>query len=273
MKFCNFFKTKIIYILPFLFLTINYELLIHFPRPKTFISKQDSSLNLNYQFLSIINVGHKRLASSLLWISTILESDITHYKQKDLNSWMFLRFSTISKLEPKFLTNYTFGGLYLSVIKDDLEGASSIYLTGLKNYPNDFGLLKSAGYHFYFEAEDYLHATEVFKKLKNFPNLSFSMKATISRLQAQNGDLGDAYTFLKESLEKAPEDSDLRKNIAKNLYAIKAEIDLNCLNNLKNNCENIDFNGNRYVYKDGHYLAVNEWTPYRIKKRRSKVSK
>jgi hypothetical protein len=273
MKFGNFLKTKIIFILPFLFLTISYELLIKYPRPRIFISKQDSSLNLNYQFLKVINVGHKRLASSLLWISTILESDVSHYKQKDLNSWMFLRFNTISKLEPMFLTNYTFGGLYLSVIKDDLEGASSLYLTGLKNYPNDYGLLKTSGYHFYFEVEDYVHATEVFNKLKNFPNLPFSIRSTISRLEAQDGDLSDAFAFLKESLEKVPADSDLRKKISNYLYAIKAEMDLNCLNNIKNNCEKIDYFGNKYLYKDNHYYAYNDWVPFRINKKKSKVFK
>jgi tetratricopeptide (TPR) repeat protein len=271
MKICNFLKKNFIFFLPFLFLTISYEILIQFPRPKVFISKQDSTLNLNYQFLNIVNVGHKRLISSLFWISTILESDITHYKQKDLNSWMFLRFNTISKLEPKFLTNYTFGGLYLSVIKDDLEGASSLYLTGLKNYPNDYDLLKTAGYHFYFEVEDYAHATEVFRKLKNFPNLPFSIRSTISRLEAQDGDLSDAYAFLKESLEKAPANSDLRKKISTFLYAIKAEIDLTCLNNSKSNCKHDDFYGNKYMYKDGNYIAVNEWVPFRIKKKKSKT--
>lgn len=91
--------------------------------PILFISKQQSSLNVSESIVENFNIGQKRLISSLLWISTILESDQEHYKNKDLNSWMFLRFKTISFLEPKFYEAYNFGGPYLSIIKNDLAGA------------------------------------------------------------------------------------------------------------------------------------------------------
>ena len=40
--------------------------------PPIVVSKQQSSLNLNTNFLTYLNFGQKRLYSSLFWISTIL---------------------------------------------------------------------------------------------------------------------------------------------------------------------------------------------------------
>ena len=71
-------------------------------KPALFVSKQQSSFNVDNKFWSNFHFGQKRLISSLYWIATILESDHEHYKGKNLNSWMFLRFNTISGLEPNF---------------------------------------------------------------------------------------------------------------------------------------------------------------------------
>ncbi|MGZ3810010.1 MAG: hypothetical protein ACXVCE_18140, partial [Bacteriovorax sp.] len=85
-----------------LFLVAAYFVNINNEKPLMFISKQDQSINVNTSLITYVNLGLKRLISSSLWISTIIESDIEHYKKKDLNSWMFLRFNSIAELEPDF---------------------------------------------------------------------------------------------------------------------------------------------------------------------------
>jgi tetratricopeptide (TPR) repeat protein len=231
------------------------------------VTKQQSSLNLDNNFLRYLNLGQKRLYSSLFWISTILESDQEHYKGKNLNSWMFLRFQTISLLEPKFYENYAFGGLYLSVIKDDLEGASEIYSKGLKIYPNDYNLLKNAAFHFYYEAQDYTKAEVILRQLKTHPKVNPTMISSLARIESQNGNLEDAYKIILESYNSLNDKNDfLGQKIYSNLYAIKSEMDLKCLNNHGMNCSLVDFDKNSYLKNaDGIYQAQKKWIPFRIK--------
>ena len=65
------------------------------PKPKIILEKQDTAINLNKNILLFLNFGNRRIIADLLWIQTLLESDNEHYKQKDLNSWMYLRFLNI----------------------------------------------------------------------------------------------------------------------------------------------------------------------------------
>jgi hypothetical protein len=43
---------------------------------------QDTKRSLNPDFYKIINLGQKRLISSLLWIDTLLNTDHEHYKKE-----------------------------------------------------------------------------------------------------------------------------------------------------------------------------------------------
>jgi hypothetical protein len=240
-------------------------------KPYIFIPKQEKSLNVNSDFLTHFNLGLKSFISSTLWVSTILESDHDHYKKKDLNSWMFLRFNTISIIDPNFYENYAFGGPYLSIIKDDLEGASIIYDKGLLHFPDDFNLLRDSGFHYYFEIGDYEKALRSYSELKAHPKTSIQMLTTLARLESREGNLDDAYFLLTLQHNKIKEKNTLiAKKINDFIYAIKAERDLKCLNNDNNNirdkCDATDADGNYYVARRGVYRAIREWIPFRAKK-------
>lgn len=236
-------------------------------RPTIFITNQQSSINVTDKFWQYFHLGQKRLASSVIWIATILESDHDHYKSHDLNSWMFLRFNTISFLEPKFYENYAFGGVYLSIIKDDLVGASVIFDKGLTQYPNDFFLLKDAGFHYYFEVGDFQKAMPIYQKLKTFPMSSPVIISTLARLESQEGRLDDAFNLVSDQYARIKDkDSFIGKKIFKNLYAIKAEIDLNCLNKKEVNCSPKDYEGNPYVKTPEGFMAQKSWEPFKIKR-------
>lgn len=234
-----------------------------------FISKQQSTLNIDNNFLSYVNLGQKRLISSLLWIATIIESDHDHYKEKDLNSWMFLRFNTISVMEPLFKETYIFGGQYLSIIKDDLPGASYIYDKGLKLYPNEYTLLRDAGFHYYFEVGNFQKAHSIYKKLINYAEATPLMISTLARMESQEGNLDDAFNLLMARYQQIPDkESVVAKKVLHNLYAIKAERDLDCLNRPKtSDCQPNDLEGNPYYLSKDGYRAAREWTRLRIKSR------
>lgn len=260
-----------LFFLAALLLAAAYVVNVNNEKPLMNITKQDQSINFNASLYTYINLGLKRLISSTLWVSTIIESDIDHYKKKDLNSWMFLRFNSISILEPKFYENYSFGGIYLSIIKDDLKGASLIYDHGLKQYENDFTLLRDAGFHFYFEVQDYKRAYEIYSKLKNHPQASSLIISTLARLEKDFGNPEEAFTLLLNKYEQLQDkNSFLAKKIRSHLYALKAEQDLNCLNSKdksKKTCSTVDLDGNAYIILNGSYCAQERWEPFKIKKK------
>lgn len=268
MKLSKYISNVIYAILILLTLSVAFTLSSRSPKPALFISKQQSTLNINEQFWNYINLGQKRLISSLYWIATILDSDVDHYKGKDLNSWMFLRFNTISILEPKFYENYNFGGPYLSVIKDDLYGADIIYDKGLKQYPDDYFLLLNSAFHYYFERADFNKAYPILLKLKGHSQTPPYIVGALARIESNRGNLKDSFIILKEYQVRFKDNPAIWNNINAQLYSIKAEIDLSCLNGKRDNCSKIDYDGVPYILKNNEYLASRKWIPYRTKGKR-----
>ena len=252
--------------LSFFFFFMAFYIAQRFEKPIILISKQDSSLNINNKMIKNFNLGYNRLESSLLWIMTILESDIDHYRTKDLNSWMFLRFATISELEPNFYENYSFGSIYLSIVKDDILGASIIYNKGLDIYPTDYYLLKNASFHFFFEVKDYPRSFQLTQVIKKFHPEKKGLVGITTQLEAEHGKLEDALLTLDQYQKGFPLDTLFGQKIFQKRYALKAEIDLNCLNVLKgSNCSAVDLNNEPYVKSNTSYRAKKDWIPYRRK--------
>ena len=197
-----------------------------------------------------------------------MESDYNHYKKKDLNSWMYLRFRTIAHIDPEFYENYLFGGQYLSVIKDDLLGAREIYKLGLMKFEDDFWLNFHGAFHYYFEMNDIDNALFHYDKIKDHPiaqNKMHFLPSLIARIKAKKNNLVDAFLLLQKKYDNTPKESPFKKIFYQNLYSIRAEMDLNCLNKLKRrDCRSKDFEGNDYVLgKEGVYKAIKKWNPFR----------
>ncbi len=181
-------KSLIHYLIIFLLLVVSGFIHQQQQLPLFEISKQESSLNFKKEILLTAHLGLKRLISSILWIKTLIESDHVHYKKNDLNDWMYLRFKTIIELDPYFKQAYIFGGIYLSVIKDDDQGAKEIYDRGLEKFPDEYELLLNGGFHYYFELKDHKRAYELLKQIKDHPRTPFFFKSLIATLASQNNE-------------------------------------------------------------------------------------
>ena len=250
-----------------LFIGMNW-LNSYLEKPKLIVSKQATALNFSKDLYDITSMGNRRLISSIMWVQTLLESDIDHYKNNDLNSWMFVRFDHITKLEPKFLAAYRFGGQYLSIIKDDDLGAEEIYDRGLEYYPDNYDLNFNAGFHYLFELGKTDKALKSYKKIQFHPDAPSYLPSFTAKLERKQGrSLEDIFNILRESYLKSPSDSPQREYLERQLYSIKAEIDLKCLNsNNADSCSRIDLDGNQYIYQDGKFQAQKAWSPFKFKK-------
>jgi hypothetical protein len=262
------FKISLALVLILLCYFLNQHLLSQIERPKVKVDKNDQMFNLQDHYLQIFHFGQKRFFSSALWVHTLLASDESHYKGESFHNWMFLRFKSISLLDPRFYENYRYGGLYLSVIKDDDEGAKYIYDKGLNFFPNDYHLNYFAAFHYYLELSDYSGAIKIYKNLllnipestKRFPLL----EKIVARLEASEGNIETAYQLLLNAHNSLPKEEAFTSRYKDSLYALKAEIDLNCLNQAKPGCDVLDFQGKPYIKdRNGQYQATQSWQKFR----------
>ncbi|MDP7321297.1 MAG: tetratricopeptide repeat protein [Bacteriovoracaceae bacterium] len=238
------------------------------PKPEINIAKQISATNIKSEILSIFSLGQKRLLSDFFWIVTLIESDTEHYNLKDKNSWMFLRFNTITNLDPLFLKAYQFAGKYLNVVKDDLEGARYIFKKGLKYYPNDFELLYNYAFLLAFELQELEPSYQIYKKLLYHPKSPPLIKSLANKiLFSINNDLELMYDIVKDMYEREPKDSPVKEKLRYDLYTIKAELDLKCLNSNKENCQTTDLYGQPYIRDKNGYRTKNEFLKFKFHKK------
>ena len=233
-------------------------------KPLIELTKQDTAVNLNKNVFIFGSAGNKRLVTDLIWIQTLLESDTEHYKKRDLNSWLFLRFNSIAALDPKFYENYLYGGQFLGIMKDDLDGANEIYKLGLEQFPDDYNLNYNAGFLNYYEIGNFQAGIRYLEKIKNHPKAPLYIQSIINKLIYEvSGDKQQALKLLYENF-KHTIDPTLKNKLAKDIYSLKATIDLECLNAKKSSCERLDADGSPYFVENGIYQSQKPTTPYRL---------
>jgi tetratricopeptide (TPR) repeat protein len=233
-------------------------------KPLIKLTKQDTAVNLNKNIFIFGSAGNKRLITDLIWIQTLLESDTEHYKKRDLNSWLFLRFNSIAALDPKFYENYLYGGQYLGIIKDDLDGANQLYKIGLKYFPDDYSLNYNAGFLNYYEIGNFQEGIKYLERIKKHPRAPLYIQSIINKLIFEvSGDKQEALKLLHENFNHT-KDPTLKNRLYIDIYSLKADIDLNCLNAKKSNCERVDADGEPYISDKGSYRSKKPTAPYRL---------
>lgn len=259
----------ILIFLLFLFSLGVYKLYPLTQRPKVLITQQEAVINFNEGFIGIVGGSFKRMLSSLLWVETLMRSDLDHYDKNDLNNWMYRRLNLITNLDQRFYKAYIYGGIYLSIIKDDEMAALKLYQKGLKEFPDDYFLNFNMGFHLYFEMNEAVLSIPYFEKAVNDPRAPTYLKSLIAKLKSESGNLLDAQKIMVELWRNAPEETIIKKKYENNLYAIKAELDLHCLNEHKETCPKHDFRGSPYIRINGSWMAKEKWIPFRPKKKKS----
>lgn len=258
-------------IIAFLFLA-SYFLKKNFRYETVSVSLQESALNFNADFLKVFSAGQKRVFSDVFWIKTLLDSDQEHYQGNDLNSWMYLRFKTIALLDPLFKSNYIFGGRYLSIIKDDVEGANDILLSGLDHFPKDKQMIEMLAFNYTFELGDYKNGYHYYKILSTFPSAPEYIKSLMVKIQTAHApNVSEALSSLRSIY------ADIEDKESAFAFKIKTDIanltigrDLDCLNSGQSGCSLIDPHGNRYRSAGGRYLPPPNYKPYELQIRKQR---
>lgn len=239
----------------------------HTPKPIPDLTKQETAININKDLLIFLSAGNKRLLTDLLWVQTLLESDIEHYAKKDLNNWMYIRFNTISVLDPHFYQNYAWGGQYLSIVKDDLIGAVKLMEKGVKYFPDDYRLNYNLGFTYYFELGDYQKGVVYMEKIQNHPKAPVFIPSLVMKMKTELGFDPNVILSLIFELMTTTKDEGLRDKLSRDFHALKAERDILCLKEGRKDCETKDAYGMDYLLINGVYHSQTPFIPYRLKRK------
>ncbi len=115
--------------------------------------------------LEYFSFGFQMSIADGLWIRAIQDFD---FCEQSLavhlckgNGWLSQMLDSITNLAPDYLVAYNNGGLALTVLVSDYEGASKIFDKGVKAFPKDKALLYTAAYHAMMEEKNKAKAAEL----------------------------------------------------------------------------------------------------------------
>lgn len=113
------------------------------------------------------------------------------------NAWLFHVLDLTTDLDPKYLMAYSAGGIALSVILDDVGGASQIFDKGVAALPNDWRLSYKAAYHALFSEKDQAKAAKLMLRAaqNGAPDWVYVLAG---RLSTDSGQKDLAYKILQE---------------------------------------------------------------------------
>lgn len=108
--------------------------------------------------MEYFSFGFHEVVADSLWIRAIQDFDYCENEvAKNIcrgNSWLYHMLDTVTTLSPHFRMPFATGGVALSVIITDVEGASKIFDKAVMAFPKDWPILYRAAYHALLEEKD-----------------------------------------------------------------------------------------------------------------------
>ncbi len=167
--------------------------------------------------------GFQEAFASLMWIRLLQDIDICEQgKKKSYNvgssideiltsdmppsrcheGWVFHMLDRITDFSPRFLYAYVHGGVLLSIVVDDREGARQMMEKGLKEFPDHYNLNYNAAYHYLAEVRDPQRAAYLMKRTHELGGPSW-LSLLAARLYAKGGMKEAGITLLNELIENS----------------------------------------------------------------------
>lgn len=170
-----------------------------------------------------MSMGMKIQWADSLWLRAVQDFDYCDQKINETEcrgkSWLFQVLDLVTELDLKFEEAFFYGGLALTIIVSDYEGASKIFDKGVNQFPNKWQLNYAAGYHSMIEEKNYSKAAERYLAAANngAPNWIRVLSGTLA---AKGGDTKFAEKVIEQMIELNDEPKYIKRLKAK-LDAIK----------------------------------------------------
>ncbi|MFZ3230293.1 MAG: hypothetical protein WA160_08820 [Pseudobdellovibrio sp.] len=113
-----------------------------------------------------MGMGMSIQTADSFWLRSIQDFDYCDHPLNDkeckAKSWLYEVLNLTTDLDSKFYDAYYYGGLALSVIISDFQGATKIFDKGILEFPQKWQLNYVAGYHAMFEEKNITKAATLF---------------------------------------------------------------------------------------------------------------
>ncbi|QDK39669.1 hypothetical protein DOE51_05875 [Bdellovibrio sp. NC01] len=163
------------------------------------------------------------MIADVFWIRTIQDFDYCDQPEAGNvcknDSWLFRMLDATTSLSPHFRIPYAAGGLALTVLISDIDGATKIFDKGVKAFPHDWPILYRAAYHYLYEVKDKKRAAELLIQAgqNGAPPWVFALAG---RLYSDNGELDLAQQLLQE-MKDSEQDPTIIKRLEDKIEAMK----------------------------------------------------
>lgn len=168
--------------------------------------------------------GMKEQIADFLWLRALQDFE---YCEKEIEKgvcqgrgWLFQMLDLVTDLSPAFRMPYSVGGLALSVLANDQQGASRIYEKAVQQFPFDWPILSRAAYHAMVEEGSNAKAARLLKAAADHgaPPWYYLLS---TRVASREGDVLFAEEIIRQ-LEATPKrDEILLKNLRRRLERMK----------------------------------------------------
>lgn len=168
---------------------------------------------------------HIQLADSF-WLRAVQDFDYCSKKISENlcegNSWLYSILDLATTLDSGFEpTMYQTGGLALSVLVSDVEGASKIFSRAMRVHPDNWQILYGAAYHALYEEKDKKKASKLY--LRAFEKGAPSWTQVLAgRLASEGGDSEFAERILEDMIAQN-KDENLVKRLKTKLEETKSQ--------------------------------------------------
>jgi tetratricopeptide (TPR) repeat protein len=137
--------------------------------------------------------------------------------------WVYHMLDATTEIAPRFKAPAQYGPLFLSVLVDDIEGATLYFEKVLKLYPNDWELNYQAATHYMREVGDLKRAAELYSAAaqNGAPKWIYALSANLYK---KTGQALAGKILLENFLKNAPEDFYGRDRVQLRLKEIDEEL-------------------------------------------------
>jgi tetratricopeptide (TPR) repeat protein len=162
--------------------------------------------------------GYSDTMADTLWVRLIQDFDLCEQKFSTdpkashigpghiancNKGWAYHMLDAITELAPHWRQPALVGPLFLSILIDDIQGASALFRKVLKVFNKDWAILFRAGYHFLYEEQDFVYAAQLYDQAGRYGAPGW-VSALAGKLYSQSGRNMIARTILYDALKRTP---------------------------------------------------------------------
>jgi hypothetical protein len=166
--------------------------------------------------LFLISFGYPHLLSNLLWLH-FLQNTVTQKVPRGETSWIYYDLNAILDLDPYFLPAVHQGGIFLSIVTEDKEGARLLFEKGTRLFPYDWRTRAYLGYHYDWELGNQEKAKESYRIGASLPGAPFLLGLLAARFTAKQNSMKAGIALLDTLIEQTKDPLAKKKFIEKKI--------------------------------------------------------